>query len=255
MTAEPGRLRYLLKSREDSHVDRLMREGQSLLSEGRGREASLRFSRVLLDDPGHDGARRGVEQARALLGEEERLAGLRLHEARCAWGAGRGEEAHRLAVEALHHGADPDVVQPLLDRLDERSGRLAALALPIARPPVLRARPLQAGGLSRIVLVAAWTGAIGLLLGFVATSWEEIVGRLARAPWPRSEPALPVTSLSPSLSGEAVLVEARRLLLAGEAQSALRALDRIAAGDPSYPYARRLRAEAESALASSGAAR
>ncbi len=255
MAAEPGRLRYLLKSRADSHVDRLMREAQALLSEGRGREASLRFSRVLLEDPAHARARRGEEQARALLGEEERVAGLRLHEAHCALLAGRGEEARLLAEEALRHGADRDAAQPLFDRLDERSGRLGALALPIARPLLPRARPLRAGGLSRIVLVGAWTAAIGLLLGLVATSWEQILGRLARAPWPTSEPAPPVTSLPPSLPSETALVEARRLLLAGQAQGALRALDRIAAEDPSYPYARRLRAEAESALASSGAAR
>lgn len=242
-----GRLRYLLKTRVDSHVDRLMREGLSLLSGGRGREASLRFSRVLLDDPGHEEARRGEERVRALLGEEERLATLRVHEARSALAAGEAEAARRLATEARKLGADPDAVHALLDRLDERSGRLASQVAPFARPLASPVRPAGAG-LSRVALLAAWAIGIGLLLGAVATSWEQIVSRLARAPWPRSS-AAPEVSLAPAQSGDSALVEARRLLLAGQAQGALRALDRISAGDPNYPYARRLRAEAESALA------
>jgi hypothetical protein len=250
-----GRLRYLLKSGAGSHVDRLMREGRSLLSGGRGREASHRFSRVLLDDPGHAGARRAEKEARALLGEEERLAGLRLHEAQGALGAHDFEEARRLADEALHHGADPDVVQPLFDRLDERSGRLGDLHPPLASAFLPQTLASRTFGKSRIALVAAWTVAIALFLGVVATSWDEILGRLAQAPWPTSEPAPPVTSLPIESPGEAALVEARRLLLAGQAQRALRALDRIPAQDPNYPYARRLRAEAESALASPGASR
>ena len=99
-----------------------------------------------------------------------------------------------------------------------------------------------------MALVAAWAVGISFLLGAVATSWEQIVSRLARAPWPRSS-AAPEASRATPESGDSALVEARRLLLAGQAQGALRALDRISAGDPNYPYARRLRAEAESALA------
>ena len=246
---EPGRLRYLLKSRADSHVDRLMREGLSLLSGGRGREASLRFSRVLMGDPGHQGARRGEDRVRALLGEEERLASLRLHETRSAFAAGHFDDARRLATEALHFGADPDAVQALFDRLDERTGRLASLRGPAVWSLPSLARPPGVGGLSRGALVATWAVAIGLLLGLVATSWEQIVDRLARAPWPTSKPAPPVMSLPLHGPGDAALVEARRLLLAGQAQGALLALERIPAQDPNYPYARRLRAEAESALA------
>ena len=227
-----------------------MREGLSLLSGGRGREASLRFSRVLLDDPEHAAARRGEERVRALLGEEERLASLSLHEARRSAAAGQLDDARRLAAEALHFGADPDAVQALFDRLDDRTGRLASLRAPVVRRLTPLVKPSRVAGRSRVAHVAAWAVAIGLLLGLVATSWEQIVSRLAEAPWPTSRPAPPLTSLHPEGSGDTALVEARRLLLAGQTQGALRALDSIPARDPNYPYARRLRAEAESALAS-----
>jgi hypothetical protein len=250
MAFEGGRLRYLLKSRSDSHVDRLMREGLSLLSGGRGREASLRFSRVLLGDPLHADARRGEERVRALLGEEERVAGMRLHEAHAEWAAGHVDDARRLAAEALRFGADPDDVQSLFDRLDERTGRLASPATPFAQSQSPQARPVLGGGLSRLAFAGGWVVAIGLLLGLVATSWEQIVDRLARAPWPTSRPAAIAPTPPPEAPGDSALVEAQRLLLAGQAQGALNALDRIPARDPNYAHARRLRAEAESALAS-----
>lgn len=242
-----------MKSQADSHVDRLMREGLSLLSGGLGREASLRFSRVLMGDPGHAEARRGEERVRALLGEEERLATLRLHEARSALAAGHLDDARTLAAQALRLGADPDAAQSIFDRLDERTGRLAAQEAPVAGRLAPPARPRRVGGLSRIALVAAWAMAIGLFLGLVSTRWERIVGRLVQAPGPTSRPAPPATSLPSGGQGDAALVEARRLLLAGQPQGTLRVLDRIPAQDPNYPYARRLRAEALSALAAAQA--
>jgi hypothetical protein len=241
-----------LKSRADSHVDRLMREGLSLLSGGRGREASLRFSRVLLGDPAHEGARRGEERVRALLGEEERLASVRVEEARTALGAGLFDAARHSALEALRLGADPDAVQPLLDRLDDRTGRLHSLIAAPVRPATAPSRPALRGARFRVAFLAAWGVAIGMGLGVVATSWEQIVDRLARAPWPAARPVPPASGAKDK---ESALLEARRLLMAGQAQRALHALDRIPARDPDYPYARRLRAEAESALASPPASR
>jgi len=247
------RLRYSLKSRGDNHVDRLMDQGRSFLAEGRGSEASLRFSRILLDDPAHEAARQGQEEAKALLGEGERLAGLRLHEARAAARDGRLEEARRLSNEALAHGADPDLVQLLLDRFDPRSGKLSSGEIPATEePPRSRATLPSPPGYPRAVLVFGWVIALVVLLGTVAASWERIVGNLSGAPRPDSAGAPPITSVPLRGLGEAAVAEARRLLEAGEAASALRALDRIPADDPALPYARQVRAQAEAAL---GAAR
>lgn len=243
------RLRYSLKSRGDNHVDRLMDQGRSFLAEGRGSEASLRFSRVLLDDPAHEAARLGQEEAKALLGEDERLAELRLHEAQAAARDGRLEEARRLSSEALAHGADPGAVQSLLDRFDPRSGKLKdAEILATDEPGHSKTMLPRAPGYPRAALVLGWVVALLVLLGSVAASWERIVGNLSGAPRPASAGAPPMTSVPLRGLGEAAVAEARRLLEAGEAASALRALDRIPADDPALPYARQVRAQAEAAL-------
>ena len=202
----------------------------------------------------HSFLRRGEERVRALLGEEERLSALRLHEARAAFDLGRFDAARRHASEALGFGADPDAVQTLFDRLDERTGRLASHDGQATRPPLAPSGPVRGGGFSRTALLGAWVLAMGLVLGVVVSSWERIVDRLARAPWPTSR-LTPSSPSAPESSADTALVEARRLLTAGQVQGALRALDRISARDPNYPYARRLRAEAESALASPEATR
>jgi hypothetical protein len=238
-----------LKSRVDNHVDRLMDQGRSFLAEGRGGEASLRFSRILLDDPGHAAARQGQEEARALLGEGERLAGLKLHEAQAAVRDGRVEEARRLSNEALECGADPAVVQSLLDRFDPRSGKVSsAETVAEEEPPGAGSALPSPRGYKRGVLVFGWGIALVLLLGTVAVSWERILGKLSGAPRPDSAGAPPITSVPQRGLGEAAVAEARQLLEAGHAASALRTLDRIPADDPAQPYARQVRAQVEAAL-------
>ncbi len=238
-----------MKSGGDSHVARLLREGESLLSEGRGGEASFRFSRVLLDDPGHDQARAGEARARALLEEDERLAELHLDDAREALRLGRKGEAHSSLAEAVQRGADPDLVQPLVDRLDEREGLLAVApgtGRSSSRGP---ASAHWAFGLPRTVLALCFSLVLAVLLAAVTARWEHILGRLTRAPRPSAGDVAPLTTLAPPSAGESALQEARQHLATGEARQAMRVLDRIPEQDPNWPYARRLRAEAESALA------
>jgi hypothetical protein len=233
----------------------LLREGRSFLAEGRGREASLRFSRVLLEDPSHAGARRGEARAQALLNEEDRLAALRLEEARGALAGGRVDEARAGIKEAPTHGADPVLAPPLLDRLAERGGRLTEVASPLSTAPTGASRSGRRSGLPRTALVVGWAAILAVLLSTVLARWERIVDRLTSAPLPASAPAPPVSSLPPTSPGEAALQEARRLLSTGETKGALRVLDRIPAEDPAYPYARRVRAEAEATLAGDSVAR
>jgi hypothetical protein len=230
-----------------THVERLLREGRSFLAEGRGREASLRFSRILLDDPRHEEARRGEASARALFNEEERRAAESLQQAREAQASGQLEQARRLAAAALAQGADPDRVQPLLDGLDDRTGRLASVIPEVSSGESARSVPPRPAVFPRALLVAGFTIALAALLGAVATRWESIVGSLARTPRPTTDAASADAPLPPP--GEAALLEASRLLAIGQAESALRALDRISVQDPTYPHARRLRAEAEAAAA------
>jgi hypothetical protein len=229
-------------------VDRLLREAESLLSQHEGREASLRFSRILLGDPDNGRARRGEERARALLDEDERLAAQHLDEASVALREGRLAVAQVKITAALHRGADPALVQPLVDRLDERGGRVVVAASVLPSSPSARPGIVPSAGRSRPALLACFSLLLCAMVFLVATSWERILARLTEAPRPFVGEAPPVTTLVAASPGEKALLEARQFLATGEAQQAMRALDRIPEQDPHWPYARRLRAEAEAAL-------
>lgn len=244
-----------MKSVGEGRVGRLFREAESLLSQGQGREASLRFSRILFNDPDNARARRGETLARALLEENERLAAEHVDEASAALREGRVDVAQQKVAAALHRGADPDLVQPLVDRLDDRGGRMAVgVDLP---PSIPSAGPAfgSSTGASRIALVLCFSLVLGGLLLAVATRFERILGRLTEAPRPAVSERPPVTTLRAPSPGEEALREARQLLASGETQQALRALDGIPEQDPHWPYARRLRAEAEAALTRGGVIR
>lgn len=241
-----------MKSVGEGRAGRLFREAESLLSQGQGREASLRFSRILLDDPDNDRARCGETRARALLDENERLAAQHLDEASAALREGRVEVAQVKLAAALQRGADPGLVQPLLDRLDARGGRVAMAAE--SRPSSPSAGPGfgASAGVSRLALLACFSLLLGGLLFTVATRWERILGRLTEAPRPAADEAPPITTLSAPSVAEKALLEARHFLAAGEAHQAMRVLDGIPEQDPHWPYARRLRAEAEAAATRGG---
>src|SRR5262245_5749728 len=74
-------------------VRRLLHEGESLLAAGRGGQAALAFERVLLQDPTHDEARRGLERARLSVVEAERRGESHLDEVDRALDAGDLEAA------------------------------------------------------------------------------------------------------------------------------------------------------------------
>lgn len=236
-------------------MDRLIREAESLLSRGQGLEASLRFSRILMGDPDNARARRGEARARSLLDENQRLAAQHLDEAGAALREGRVDLAQVKIAAAQREGADPGLVQPLVDRLDERGGRLAVPEAPRARTPSAGPRLHASTGVSRPLLLACFALLLGALLVTVAARFERILGRLAEAPRPASTEAPPVTTLSAPSPGETALLEARSLLASGDAQQALRVLDGIPERDPHWPYARRLKAEAEATLTRGGVMR
>jgi hypothetical protein len=125
-------------------------------------------------------------------------------------------------------GADPDPVRALAD-------------------PIVSGDPRT----MRVLLVLGWAAALLALLGTVAVSWERIVGRLSGTPRPADVSAPPITRAPVRGRGEAAVAEALRFLEAGDAERALRALDRIPSDDPALPYARQVRAQAESALGAS----
>lgn len=236
-------------------MSRLFKEGESLLSHGHGLEASLRFSRILMGDPDNARARRGEARARALLDENQRLAAQHLDEAGAALREGRVDVAQVKIRAAQREGADPVLVQPLVDRLDERGGRMAVTEAPRPRNPSTGPGEGRSSSVSRPLLLACFALLLGALLVTVAARFERILGRLAETPRPALAVAPPATTLAAPSPGETALLEARSLLATGNTRQALRVLDGIPERDPHWPYARRLKAEAEAALTRGGMAR
>jgi hypothetical protein len=159
-----------------------LRTAWALLGRGRFQDAGFAFGRILRDAPDHDEARRGREQAQDRLAEARRQAEHSLDEAESARASGDDHAARRLAEEALAAGADAEGVLGLLDRLPAEPGAVARSvrrAKVQARPPLDRTPGFV---WSRIGLVSFWVLAFGLIATGVASSWEQMVGRLVSAP-------------------------------------------------------------------------
>ena len=159
-----------------------LRTAWALFARGRFQDAGWAFGRILREEPDHGEARRGREEAKGRLDEARREADQRLADAQVARASGDDQAARRLAEEALAAGADAELALGLIDRLLAAPG---AIAPPPRSEKVLSRAPVErAPGFvwSRVGLVSFWVLAFGLIATGVASSWEQIVGRLASAP-------------------------------------------------------------------------
>lgn len=236
-----------MKSIQDRRLEDLLVEGGTALQGGQPSRAHEFFSRALLLDPENALARHGAAKARAALEEEQRVLESRVAEAESALTRGAATEASRI-VEALHaEGTDDDRVQGLRDRLDGRTGRVSPNngAAPFPWPAEAPALSRKHRAWSRLLVAAGWTAGFALLATGVASSWDNLLGRLERTPMPQAEAGAPVTVVPQTSRGERLLVDARRLLDAGDAAAALATLDQVVPEEPAYPLARKLRTEAE----------
>jgi hypothetical protein len=227
-------------------VRRLLDEGDALLGAGRGQEAILAFERVLLQDPTHEEARRGLERARVAVTETERRSESQLDDAERALDAGDLESARRSLETALAAGASGTRALALTDRLDRRSGRLFAASAPDSSgttPPVR----IRGGQWTRVAFVATCALVIGALTVGVAASWDDLLGQLTRAPRPSQAPAPPTLGPPAATAGGRAVADAQRRLEQGDPAGALAALERVRPEDPLYPYAQQLRLQSETA--------
>jgi hypothetical protein len=222
-------------------------EAWGLLEAARPREASLLFGRLLLQDPRHEEARRGLMAAQALTGELERELEALLQEAHQAALGGDLAQARLLLDDVIRRGGDRDGAHALLDRLDHREGLVAVsppaapAAAGAADPPAVA--PLR-GWRSRTAFAAACGLALVALTTTVAAGWDHLMGRLEERPLPAGY--TPATQPLPAApAGERALGEARRLLERGDVAGALTALHDVAPDDPVYPFAQQLRQRAE----------
>ena len=232
---------------EPERITALVTEGWELLSRGEADAAALVFGRVLLVAPDHADARRGLDAARAAVVEAHRRLEERLAEADRAALSGERTRAREILGELLAAGGgDREKVAALLDRLDEREGRLAD------RPARDRAVDVRAadsahGRWSRRVFAAACASLFAFLGVGVSSTWDGFLARLASAPAPQETDVRAVAPTLAPAEGDRALAEARRRLDAGDARGALTALDGVAPEQPAYPLARQLRRQAEQA--------
>ena len=221
--------------------------GLELLDRNEGREASDFFGRVLLRDPANAEARRGLQRARAVVRESERVLEAQLEQAGRAWEAGDEVRARALLEEVVSKGGDRDRAHAMLDRLDTRAGSLEGLGMADEAPSIPPAAPPRRTWV-RPALIAAWAAAFASMAVGVGWSWDRLLVSLARTPSPTSRPGPPTTQVPVPTAGDRALAEARELLDRGDAASALAALDRVSPEEPAYPFARQLRTHAAAVL-------
>jgi hypothetical protein len=231
-----------------------LKKGWDLLRAGHSREAGLAFGRILLNDPRHVEARRGLARASAAADESRRDHEARLDEAHHAFEAGDAERSRALLESLAASGEERERALALLDRLDDREGRVGPLAGAGAPPGdamaagVVAARPAWL----RRALLASWSLLIVSMGAGLAVSWQRIVGGLLEPPAPASRETPPATEIAAPRAGERALKQASRLLAQGDAAGAVEALNGVPADDPAYPFSLRLRLEAQAALSSAG---
>jgi hypothetical protein len=234
-------------------IEGLVAEGRALLASGRPRDATLVFERVLLIAPADRSARAGLEAAQSASAEHERDLDERFATAAVRIEQGAHSDASAMLDAVVRDGGDSHRAAALLDRIPIRPGWFTRrwsdgegeAQPPAAGPPSARSRRM----------LGAVCAALFLLLGAgVAATWDRLIWRLAQAPTPQD--ASLVSSAEPvaRLEDQTITV-ARRLIEQGDPARAVVLLDRIRPHQPSYPYARQLRGQAERAMREPGVRR
>jgi hypothetical protein len=229
----------------------LVAEGWRRLAAGNERDAADLFGRVLLLDPECAEARRGAAQARAAAAERARTLEAGLDRAQRAAAEGDHDAARALLHQIVEQGGDRDRARAALDRLDARGGRLEHALAGGALPAPLEAvgdPGSPAPARARRALALACAALFALLALGVDARWDGLIRALEGAPRPESAATPAPPAMAPLSPGEQALADARRLMEAGDAAGALRALDGVPPEEPAYPFARQLRRQAESVL-------
>lgn len=233
-------------------IEGLLAEGRALIASGRPGDAALVFERVLLQAPADARAREGLEAAQAASAELERDLEERLAVAEQRIEQGAHTDARAMLAAVVRDGGDSDRAAALLDRIPVLPGWFA-LRRSDGDGAVLSPPAGSPSGRSRMMLAAA-CAALFLLLGTgVAATWDGMMRRLAQAPTPQ-ETSVAYDNHAPGLRVEdQTIAAARRLIEEGDPARAVALLDSVRPHQPSYPFARQLRGQAERALRQPGA--
>lgn len=234
-------------------IEGLLAEGRALLASGRPRDAAFVFERVLLLAPADADARAGLAAAQSASAEHERDLDERLAAAEMCIEEGAHTDARALLDAVVRDGGNSDRAAAALDRIPIPRGWFA-LRRSDGDGPVIAAPAGSPSGRSRTMLGAV-CAALFLLLGAgVAARWDGLMMRLAQAPMPQDTSVAFAAQPGPRAEDQTIAA-AQRLLENGDPARAVALLDSVHPHQPSYPFARQLRGQAERALRQRGARR
>lgn len=265
LRAQPG-------ADDEARIEQLLVSGLDHYFAGEYEHAVNLWTRVLFLDRNHDRARAYIDRARSAQAEQQRISEALVHQGLDAFDKGEVVRARALLRDALAQGASHDVALGVLGRIDrlDAGTRAATPAVPAAKKRLPRRSPAADVHQRRGTLARWWmSGAAVVLIGAIAfvmvapsglAEWFPAQATTGTPPAIITPPAqLPLPSPT-----EAYLVQARALFAGGKLRDAVRALDRVPAGDALKPEADQLRADiqrellavagAEAASASSNAA-
>jgi hypothetical protein len=227
-------------------IEGLVAEGRALLAAGRPRDAALVFERVLLLAPGDPDARAGADAALAATAERDRDLDARLDDVETRIGKGAHSDARAILDAVVRDGGDSHRAAALLDRIPMARGWFSLHRSDADNP--LPSLPVRSSSSRSRTILGLSCGAFFLLLGVaVAANWDTLMRRLQQAPRPQR--AAVTLSADPRLSlDDRTIAAARRHLEDGDPARAVALLDSVHPQQPSYPFARQLRGQAERAL-------
>ena len=241
---------------EAARIENLLVTGLDHYFAGEFEQAINLWTRVLFLDRNHDRARAYIDRARSAQAEQQRISEALVHEGLDAFDKGEVVRARALLSDALDQGASHDVALGVLGRIDhlDAGTRAAAPVPPAARKRLPRTSPSAAANLrggtiamwwitaAAIVIIAAITFVVVTPNGFA--DWFPQQATTGPAP-ALATPAAPLPLPSPT---EAYVTQARSLFASGKLRDAMRALDRVPAGDALRLEADRLRADIQREL-------
>jgi tetratricopeptide (TPR) repeat protein len=242
---------------DDARIEHLLVTGLDHYFAGEFEQAINLWTRVLFLDRTHDRARAYIERARSAQAERQRISEALVHEGLDAFDKGEVTRARELLSDALDQGASHDVALGVLGRIDrlEVGQRTATREIPAARrrPFSAPASEGQRDPRHRTTL-ALWLTTTAAIVAVAAiafvivtpngwSDWFPVQATTGAPVQVSPPPPLPVPAPT-----DVYLAQARAMFSRGKLRDALRALDRVPAGDTLRADAERLRGDIQREL-------
>jgi predicted transcriptional regulator len=243
---------------DDARIEHLLVNGLDHYFAGEFEQAINLWTRVLFLDRTHDRARAYIERARSAQAERQRISEALVHQGLDAFDKGEVVRARELLSDALDQGASHDVALGVLGRIDrlEVGQRTASRETPAARRRPLSAPAAEdAREPQHRITLAVWLATAAAIVAVAAISFVLVtpnsvsdwfpVQATTGAPVQMSPTPAPLPVPAPT---EVYLAQARAMFARGKLRDALRALDRVPAGDTLRADAERLRGDIQREL-------